>query len=109
MGIELTERAAREFKRIVSEQAAGSHTCLRVAVKAGGCSGFTYVLDLAAGAEKGDKTFESQGVTVVCDPRSFLYLAGTTIDFQDNLLSRGFVFDNPNAKSTCDCGISFAI
>lgn len=109
MAIELTDRAAREFKRILSEQGLCARTCLRIAVRAGGCSGFTYVLDFASDIAESDTTFESRAVRIVCDPKSCLYLDGVTVDFRDGLLDRGFVFDNPNARAHCSCGVSFAV
>jgi len=109
MAIELTEKAAKEFKKIVSDQELGPETCLRVAIKGGGCSGFTYVLDFAREPAEFDEVFETQGVRVVCDPKSYLYLNGTVVDFRDELLNRGFVFNNPNAAASCNCGASFAV
>jgi iron-sulfur cluster assembly protein len=109
MTIAFTEKAAKEFKKIVSEQRLPKDTCLRVTIKGGGCSGFTYVLDFADNPGQEDLAFESYGVHIVCDSTSYLYLDGTTIDFKDDLIARGFVFENPNAKSVCNCGTSFAV
>jgi len=109
MAIEITERAAGEFQRILSEQGLPKDTCLRASIKGGGCSGFIYTLDLARQPDEFDEVFESNGVRIVCDPKSYLYLNGTTIDFRDELMGRGFVFNNPNAKQTCGCGASFAV
>ena len=81
---------------------------LRVGVKGGGCSGFSYILDLTEQNDDNDEQFEVQGVRVICDPKSYLYLNGTTIDFKDEIMGRGFVFSNPNASSTCGCGSSFS-
>ncbi len=109
MAITLTEKAAAEIKRILSEQQTKEQTYLRVGIKGGGCSGFTYTLDLASKPDELDEVFECCGVKIVCDPKSYLYLNGTTIDFSDNLLNRGFVFNNPNAKQSCSCGASFGV
>jgi iron-sulfur cluster assembly protein len=104
----LTERAADEIKSIIkSQELAGDKIRLRVGVKGGGCSGFNYVLDLTETQKDHDEAFTQHGVTVICDPKSLLYLNGTVIDFKDELMGRGFVFQNPNATSTCGCGSSF--
>jgi len=109
MAIELTETAAREIKTIVKDQELDAEKVhLRVGVKGGGCSGFSYILDLTEQAKDTDETFEKHGVKIVCDPKSYLYLNGTTIDFKDEIMGRGFVFSNPNATSSCGCGSSFS-
>ncbi len=109
MAIELTETAANEIKRILSEHNLdGQKMRLRVGVKGGGCSGFSYLLDLTEQVSERDEEFEQHGIKIVCDPKSHLYLEGTAVDFKDELMGRGFVFKNPNATSTCGCGSSFA-
>lgn len=107
--ISLTDIAAREIKDIIKQQGLDEGNArLRVGVKGGGCSGFTYMLDLVEDApSESDEELESQGVKIVCDMRSMLYLSGTQIDFKDENLQRGFVFKNPNATSSCGCGHSF--
>ena len=108
-GIILSETAAREIKSIIQQQELDADTVrLRVGVKGGGCSGFSYLLDLTESQKDTDETFEQHGVKVICDPKSLLYLAGTTIDFRDEVMGRGFVFSNPNATSSCGCGSSFS-
>ena len=109
MPISLSESAGREVKKIITEQQLGEQsTRLRVAVKGGGCSGFSYVLDLVEEPKaESDEEMESQGVKILCDMKSYLYLNGTEIDFKDEIMGRGFVFKNPNATSTCGCGSSF--
>ena len=108
MGLTLTETAAREIKTIIKQQELDAqNVCLRVGVKGGGCSGFSYLLDLTEQQRDTDETFDEHGITVVCDPKSYLYLNGTTIDFKDEVMGRGFVFNNPNATSSCGCGSSF--
>lgn len=108
MGIELSEMAAREIQKIVEQQKLDMETIrLRVGVKGGGCSGFSYLLDLTEKQSNGDEIFDQHGVKIICDPKSYLYLNGTTIDFKDEVMGRGFVFSNPNATSTCGCGSSF--
>ena len=104
----LSEVAAREIHRIIEEQELDAGKVrLRVGVKGGGCSGFSYVLDLTESERDTDEAFEQHGITVICDPKSLLYLNGTTVDFKDEIMGRGFVFQNPNATSTCGCGSSF--
>ena len=92
-------------------------------VKGGGCSGFNYLLDLTENTKDSDEVWEYQfedadadegassgdfSIRVVCDPKSYLYLNGTEIDFKDEIMGRGFVFNNPNATNTCGCGSSFS-
>ncbi len=109
MGIEVTETAVREIKTIVEQQELDAEKVrLRLGVKGGGCSGFSYVLDLTERQNEGDEMFEQHGIKVVCDPKSYLYLNGTTVDFKDEVMGRGFVFNNPNATSSCGCGSSFS-
>ncbi len=107
--IAITERAVSEVKRIVAEQKLPEATALRVGVKGGGCSGFSYTLGFDDQLAETDQIYEIDGVRVVCDPKSFLYLNGTQIDFEDNLMGRGFKFGNPNAAKTCGCGESFSV
>ncbi len=106
----LSETAAREIKTIIAQQELDSETvCLRVGVKGGGCSGFSYVLDLTEKRKDSDEMFVQHGVRLICDPKSLLYLGGTTVDFKDEIMGRGFVFNNPNASSSCGCGSSFSV
>lgn len=109
MGILLSETAAKEIDKICEDQKLERETMrLRVGVKGGGCSGFSYLLDLTEQVADHDEQFEVNGVKVICDPKSYLYLNGTEIDFKDELMGRGFVFKNPNATTTCGCGSSFS-
>jgi len=82
---------------------------LRVGVVGGGCSGLSYKLDFDNEAKPMDQVFEDNGVKVVTDLKSFLYLVNTTLDFSDGLNGKGFYFSNPNASRTCGCGESFAV
>ena len=109
MAVDITERAADELKRIISEQNMPEGTALRVGVKGGGCSGFSYTLGFDDNVAETDQVNESLDVRVVCDPKSFLYLNGTVVDFEDNLMGRGFKFTNPNASKSCGCGESFSV
>ena len=110
MAILLSETAAKEIKQIIKDQnLPEGATRLRVGVKGGGCSGFSYMLDLVEDAPgEQDEQMESNGVQILCDQKSFLYLDGTEIDFKDEVMGRGFVFKNPNATSSCGCGSSFS-
>lgn len=108
-GVILTEAAAKEIKKIIADQELDADKVrLRVGVKGGGCSGFSYILDLTESQKDTDEVFEQHGVKIICDPKSLLYLSGVTINFRDEIMGRGFVFDNPNASGTCGCGSSFS-
>jgi len=109
MAITLSDRALVEVRRIVEEQKL-QQAWLRVAVRGGGCSGFNYNLgfDDSPPGEL-DQVFEHDDVKVVCDPKSFLYLNGVEIGFEEGLMGRGFTFRNPNARSSCGCGESFSV
>ena len=110
MPITLSETAAREIKTIIKQQELPeAETKLRVGVKGGGCSGFSYMLDLTEeGKNEADEEMDSNGIKILCDMKSYLYLNGTEIDFKDEVMGRGFVFKNPNATSSCGCGSSFS-
>ena len=105
--ITVTESAAAKVKELLDQEQDES-LALRVAVRPGGCSGFSYLLDLTEQQRDTDEIFDENGVKIVCDPKSYLYLNGTTIDFKDEVMGRGFVFNNPNATSSCGCGSSFS-
>ena len=109
MPIMLSETAAKEIKDIIKQQGLPEEkTCLRVGVKGGGCSGFSYMLDLTEEPKtEMDEEIECQGIKILVDMKSYLYLNGVEIDFKDEVMGRGFVFKNPNATSTCGCGSSF--
>lgn len=82
---------------------------LRIGVKGGGCSGFTYVMKFDENISEGDQTFEYDDVKIVVDSKSLVYLAGTELDYTDGLDGSGFVFNNPNVTRSCGCGSSFAV
>jgi len=114
MAITVTEKAAGEVKRIISEQKqTGSFpevVYLRLRVVGGGCSGFQNKLDLdPTFNEKLDEKFDFHGVPVLVDKRSLMYLENAVVDFHDDLNARGFSIVNPSAKSTCGCGSSFSM
>ena len=109
-GVILTEKAAKEVFSIAKQQDLDAEQVrLRVGVKGGGCSGFEYVLDLTETQKEHDEAWTQHGITVICDPKSLLYLNGTTVDFKDEIMGRGFVFQNPNANTSCGCGSSFSV
>ncbi len=110
MSVMLTESAAKEIRTIINDQELDAEKVrLRVGVKGGGCSGFSYVLDLTESQKDHDEVFEQHGIKIICDPKSLLYLTGTTVDFKEDIMQRGFVFQNPNATTSCGCGSSFAV
>ncbi len=106
--VKLTANAIAEVKRLMSEPGFEQGQYLRVGVKGGGCSGMSYVLGFDK-QEEGDDLFEIEGVPVVMKNAHAMYLFGMQVDFSDGLNARGFVFNNPNASSTCGCGSSFAV
>jgi len=113
-GIHLTEKAAEQVRAILEKDSYPETMYLYVGVKGGGCSGLQYILDLRdethAPIAETDESFESQGIRVVCDLKSYVVgnLTGTTIDYQDGLMGAGFTFNNPNAKHSCGCGASYS-
>ncbi|HZY09846.1 MAG TPA: iron-sulfur cluster assembly accessory protein [Bacteroidota bacterium] len=107
--IGITVKAAHRIDEIRRENNIPDTHGLRVGVKGGGCSGFTYVLGFDAQPNPNDKIMSSEGVKIFIDPKSILYLAGTQLDFQDDLNGKGFVFNNPQASKTCGCGNSFNV
>jgi len=109
MSITLTSRAIEEIKKVREEQKLPEETPLRIGVKGGECSGFSYFMGFEPNVREDDKFFQMDGVKVVVDPKSYIYLNGVELDFNEDVLNRGFVFKNPNAKSSCGCGHSFSV
>lgn len=107
--IEVTDAARKEASRLLAQSDLGENAFIRVGVEGGGCSGLKYNLDFDNKLSEEDKKFEDNGVTVVVDKKSFLYLIGTKLDFSGGLNGKGFQFINPNASRTCGCGESFAV
>ena len=105
--ISLTEKAASKILSIMKDQKVSGETVLRVGVKGGGCSGFTYTVDFDTRKGKFDLEFESYGLGILCDKKSHLYIKGTEIDWSDDLNDRGLKFNNPSAKGSCGCRTSF--
>jgi iron-sulfur cluster assembly protein len=106
MALALTETATKHVKKLLEEQKLQG-VFLRMGVKGGGCSGLSYSLEFDSELGPHDKKFDVDGVTVVCDAKSYLYLNGTTLDYVTEGLQGGFTFINPQAKSSCGCGTSF--
>ena len=105
----VTPKAAQQINQLRVENNLPESHGLRVGVKGGGCSGFTYVLGFDSEPREGDKIFDLAGVKIFIDPKSLTYLSGTQLDFQDDLNGKGFVFSNPHATKTCGCGSSFGV
>lgn len=109
-GIAVTPRAVKEFRHILQEKGLPPETAMRLSVKGGGCAGFSYQIDLDRNpADEFDIEMNAHGARVLVDMKSEFYMHGTTIDFNDSLMSRGFTFKNPTASGTCGCGDSFSI
>lgn len=104
--VSMTSRAADKLKEII-EQQGRADLALRVYVTPGGCSGFSYGMTFAEGVEEGDAVVNTDGVRIVVDPMSAMYVKGSEIDFVDALMGGGFALRNPNAVSSCGCGQSF--
>lgn len=106
--ITITDRARREIRDIFDRERPDAGTVLRLGVIGGGCSGLSYEMEFDQ-PRANDNILELDGFAVVLDPKSSIYLKGITLDFQDGLKGKGFVFSNPNATNTCGCGESFSI
>ncbi|HPF38199.1 MAG TPA: iron-sulfur cluster assembly accessory protein [Phycisphaerae bacterium] len=107
--VDLSELAASKVKEIIQGQDLNpDDTFLRVGVKGGGCSGFSYTLDLTQEKQESDELWDLHGVKVICDPKSFIYLDGASVDYKKEFMQEGFTFSNPNATSSCGCGSSFS-
>ena len=106
--VTLTEKAQHEVRAIFKREDRPSETGLRLGVIGGGCSGLSYEMNFG-GSRPDDTVIEFDGFRVLLDPKSTIYLKGITLDFQDGLMGKGFVFVNPNATNTCGCGESFSV
>jgi iron-sulfur cluster assembly protein len=108
--IQISDNADRQIVKLVGKEGLPPTGGLRVGVKAGGCSGLSYVFAWEPDARPGDQVIAgAQGSRVFVDPKSYRFLDGTTLDYDTSLMSKGFVFENPKAKSTCGCGTSFSV
>ena len=108
MALTLSESAIKQVKELKRSQTLSDNVFLRMGVKGGGCSGMSYLLEFDSELSPHDKEFEIDGIKVVCDKKSYLYLTGTTLDYVQQGLTGGFTFVNPQAKSSCGCGTSFS-
>jgi iron-sulfur cluster assembly protein len=109
MGVMLTEKAASEVKKIITEQNLPEGTVLRVGVQGGGCSGFSYSLGFDTSTSEKDRVLDVHGVKLAVEKKFDPYLEGTVVDYYDGLEKRGFVFNNPNVVKSCGCGSSFQV
>jgi iron-sulfur cluster assembly protein len=107
--ITVSPNAKDYISRLMSDQQAQPGAFVRVGVKSGGCSGLEYKLDFDTVQREGDQVFEDNGVKVVVDMKSLLYLYGTELDYSGGLNGKGLTFNNPNASRTCSCGESFSV
>jgi iron-sulfur cluster assembly protein len=107
--IKVNDSARIQVANLIATEGHPDDSFVRVGVKGGGCSGLMYELDFDNVMTDGDQVFEDNGVKVVVDKKSFLYLVGTELEYSDGLNGKGFVFRNPNANRTCGCGESFSI
>jgi len=106
--VKMTERAVGRIQRVLSEQP-GRYAGLRVGLKDGGCSGYSYLLEFEGSPEAEDLVFEQDGVRVFVHPMHLPYLAGSALDWAEGQLQSGFTLQNPNVKRTCGCGESFDV
>lgn len=107
MKVEMTEAAAKRINKIVAKDP--SVNALRIAVEGGGCSGFSYKIDMTAERNSDDIAIERDGATVLIDELSLIYMGGSVVDFVDDLIGQSFQIKNPNAVASCGCGTSFSI
>lgn len=107
--MEITDSASQQIQKLVQKQGLPAGSGLRVGVKAGGCSGLSYVFDWGQTPTEHDQVFEHGGARVFVDPKSLKFLDGTVLDYDTSLISKGFLINNPKAKSTCGCGVSFSV
>ncbi|WP_010522727.1 HesB/IscA family protein [Aquimarina agarivorans] len=108
--IKVSDIARKKVISLMEDEGFNAQTdFVRVGVKSGGCSGLSYDLKFDNAAADEDKVFEDNGVRIIVDKKSFLYLVGTTLEYSGGLNGTGFVFNNPNASRTCGCGESFSL
>ena len=107
--IKVSDSAREQVAKILNEDGQPVGSFLRVGVEGGGCSGLMYNIDFDQNLREDDQSFEDNGVTVVVDKKSYLYLVGTELQYSGGLNGKGFQFHNPNANRTCGCGESFSV
>ena len=107
--ISISSKAAEHVAKLRQDSGISPDYALRVSVVGGGCSGLSYQLDFDNEEQPGDQVFEDKGLKLLCNLKSYLYLAGTELEYSDGLNGKGFHFANPNASRSCGCGESFAV
>ena len=107
--VSVSETAKKKIFALLDEEGMARDAFVKVGVSSGGCSGLSYKLDFINEMSEGDKLIEDNGVRILIDKKSLLYLVGTVLDFSGGLNGKGFTFNNPNATRTCGCGESFSI
>ena len=107
--IQVTDKAKVKLLALMKEEGKDSDAFVRVGVNSGGCSGLSYDLGFDTKENEDDKSFEDNGIKIVVNKKSYLYLIGTILEYSGGLNGKGFVFNNPNASRTCGCGESFAV
>ncbi len=108
--VNLTDKAIGALRKIMADQDLPAGAALRIGVKGGGCSGFSYSLGFDEGeATEKDEQLEIAGIPVYVDQKSLMYLDGITVDYHEDIMQKGFVFNNPKATATCGCGTSFSV
>ena len=108
--INISSKAAQKVTSLMQEDGKSvDSSYVRVGVKSGGCSGLSYDMDFVEKAEDGDKLFQENGIKILVEKKSLLYLIGTTLEYSGGLNGKGFSFNNPNASKTCGCGESFSL
>ncbi len=107
--ITVSESAAAQVVKLMSDEDMPENSFVRVGVKGGGCSGLMYEMDFDTEIKDGDQTFEDKGIKIVVEKKSYLYLIGTELRYSGGLNGKGFEFFNPNANRTCGCGESFSL
>ncbi len=106
---QVTEKAAKKIQELLVKDGLPETGGLRLGVQGGGCSGLSYAMRLETEPRQRDKVFEQNGARIFVDPKSYAYLENITLDYEDTLMRKGFLFQNPQASRTCGCGTSFAV
>jgi len=107
-GITVTDKALARIRAVLASEGLAGEGGVRLGVQGGGCSGLSYSVQFETGPQERDRVFTFDDVRIFVDPKSFIYLAGMTLDYQETLIKTGFVFLNPNAAKSCGCGSSFS-
>lgn len=106
--VSVSDKAAAALKKELTQRKSVT-TNIRLGIRGGGCSGFSYVIQYGVEPQDTDAVFHFEGLDVIVDPKSMKYLNGATLDWEENLMHKGFKFSNPNVKSKCGCGTSFSV